>query len=73
MKFYLSEQWNRKGCWRNDLSEEEEEHSEGQENRDGERYLLPRIRGKIEDKYRQERDANTGDDQVHCVEESFSP
>ena len=73
MKFNLSEQWNREGCWRNDLSKEEEEHSEGQENGDGEGDLLPRIRGKIEDKYRQERDAHTGDDQVHRVEESFSP
>ena len=54
MKFNLSKQWNREGCWRDDLSKEEEEHSEGQENGDGEGDLLPRIRGKIEDKYRQE-------------------
>ena len=71
MIFNLSQQWNREGCWRDDLSKEEVEHSVGQENGDGEGDLLPRIRGKIEDEHRQERDAHTGDDQVHCVEQIF--
>ena len=36
-------------------------------------YLLPAVRGQVEDEYGEEGDAHTGDDQVDRVEERLPP
>ena len=72
-KLYLPKQWDREGCWRDDLCQEEEEHSEREEDRDGEGNLLTGVRWKIEDKNREKRYSDTWDNQINCVEKSFPP
>ena len=65
---HLSEKRNSEGSWRNDFSEQEEEHSQREENGDGEADFLPGVGGKVEHQDREEGDADTWDDQIDGVE-----
>ena len=62
---YLAKERHCYGGGRDDLRQEKEEHSEGEEDGDGERDLLARLRRKVEHQHRQEGDADTWDDQVN--------
>ena len=69
----LAEEGHHQGGGRDDLGQQEEEHSEREQDGDGERDLLARVRGQVEDEHGQERDAHARDDDVDGVEQRLSP
>lgn len=55
------------------LSDDQEEDSEGQEDRNAERHFLTAIRRKVKDENGQERDKEARDDEVDGVEQRQAP
>ena len=66
------DEWDDKRCRRVDVWEEEEEHSEGQEDRDGQGDLLPAVWGQVEHQHCQTGNRQTRHDEVKGVEQ-WSP
>lgn len=69
----LPNQGDDQGGRRDDLRDEQQEHSEGQQHGDAQSYLFSTLRGQVEDQDSQAGDKQAGDDQVDCVEEWQPP
>lgn len=60
-------------CGGDGLCDDEQENSEGEQDRDTERDLLSTVRWEIENQHCEERDEEAGDDEVDGVEERQAP
>lgn len=69
----LANERDDEGCGWNDLCDEEEEHSEGQQHGDAKSDLLATVRGEVENQDGQAGDEQTGDDEVDGVEQGKPP
>ena len=69
----LADQGNHQRGGRDGLSDHQEKHSQGEEDRDAEGHLLATVGGQVEDKHSQEGDEQAGDDEVDGVEEGQAP
>lgn len=69
----FSQQRHGQRRWRDDFSQQQEEHSERQQDRDAERDFLARVGRQIEDQHGQESNADARNNQVHRVKERLSP
>lgn len=69
----LSNQRDDQGRRWDDLRDEQQEHSEGQQHRDAQGYLLSTLRRQVEDQDSQAGDQQAGDNQIDCVEQWQPP
>lgn len=69
----FAEERHRQRGRRNDLGEQQEEHSERQEDGDAEGHLLTRVGGQVEYQNGEETNAHAGNDQVHRVKQRLPP
>lgn len=69
----LSDERDDQRCGGDGFCDDEQEHSEGEQDRDTERDLLSTVRWEIENQHCEERDEEAGDDEVDGVEEWQAP
>ena len=70
--FHLSKQRDSQRSGWDNLRQQQEEHSEWEQDTDGQAHLLTGVWGQVEHQDREEADTDTGDDQIDSVEQGLA-